>query len=170
MIESPARAPSITPRISYLALAGSQGLSPSCLRFSSCHVSFHSLPDDFCHPPHQSVVALQCYLRQDSDENTQNSSRARGCCVGYQQHLSPVFLECTLPQPLKEDVTLQWWNISPDAAVIRTDEHSWGPAWLSFKSAGAELIPFKQSCICAAAQWWIWLFSLSLTTKEERER
>lgn len=51
VIESPARGSSITPRISYLAVAGSQGLSPSCLRFSSCHVSFHSLPDDFCHSP-----------------------------------------------------------------------------------------------------------------------
>lgn len=92
------------------------------------------------------------------------------CCVGYQHYLSPVLSQCTLPRPLKEDVTLQWWNISPAAAVIRTDEHPWGPAWLSFKSAGAGLIPFKQNCICAAAQWWIWLFSLSLTTKEERGR
>lgn len=77
---------------------------------------------------------------------------ARGCCVGYQEHLSPVFLQCTLPWPLKEDVPLQPWNISPDAAVIRTDEHPWGLAWLSFKSAGAELIPFKQNCVRAAAQ------------------
>lgn len=133
--------------MSYLAVAGSQGLSPSWFRFFSCRVSFHSLLDDFCPSPHHSCGSFAVLPKTGLKVKIPRTPPGSwGYCAGYQQYLPPVFLERILPWSLKEGVILHWWNTSPDAAVIRTVEHPWGPTWLSFKSAGAGLIPFKQCC------------------------
>lgn len=169
-MESPARGSSITAHISYLHSQVPKVSVCPALDFPA--VMYRSIAYQMISVTLPTRLWWLCSVTWDRTQmkTPRAAAGARGCCVGYQQHLSPVFLQCTLPWAVKEDVTLQRWNISPDAAVIRTDEHPWGPAWLSFKSAGAELIPLKQNCICAAARWWIWLFSLSLTTKEERDR
>lgn len=171
MIENLSRVSFITWHICYLVVAGSQGLSPSWFRFFSCHVSFRSLLDDFFPPPQHSCSSFAVLPKTRLKVKIPRTTTGTwGYCVGYQQYLPPMFLEFIQSWSLKEGVIVHGWNISPDAAVIRTVEHPWGPAWLLFKSAGAELIPFKQCCICAVAPWCILLFSLPLTKKEEREK
>lgn len=133
--------PSITPHISHLALQVPK-LSVHPLGFFNWSVSLH---EEFLSSPQRRAQKV-----------SRRAPGTWGCRVGYQQYLT--HLECILLWSLKESFILHWWSIYLDAALIRTVEHPWGPTWLSFRSAGAELIPSKQCCICAAVLWCVLLF------------
>ena len=123
-------------------IAGSQGVAVHPrLDFLNWYVSLH---EEFLSSPHHRAQSVQ------------KTSRDLRMSFGYQWYLP--LLECILLWSLKESFILHQDKCFINAALIRTVEHPWGPAWLSFRPAGAELIPSKQRCICAAALWCVLLF------------